>query len=168
MVYPEGHRFKGEGSLQLKHGVMEVAYNTKTPCQVFLTDGKEELLDEENFKANKHQRLICCVSEVLNPADYATREEWFKAVETTWEKTLKNLEKRENLKKVDGCLPGVDKSRCVEEPILPRHAAWVWGVTIAILLLISAFVLGFCLRNKIGICISIIVLVIWVERRGLC
>lgn len=139
VVYPEGHRYKGEGSLQLKHGVMEVAYNNNTPCQVFLTDGKEELLDEVNFKANKHQKLVCCVSEVLYPSEYKTREEWFAAVEKTWNHTLADLEKKQGLQKVDGCLPGIDKSRCVDEPILPNHAAWVWGVTIAIIVVIAAF-----------------------------
>ena len=40
VVYPEGHRFKGEGSLPLKTGVLEVAYNLKVPCQCVLATGK--------------------------------------------------------------------------------------------------------------------------------
>ena len=40
---------------------------------------------------------------------------------------------------MDGCLPGIDKSQCVDEPILPNHAAWVWGVTITIIVVIAAF-----------------------------
>ena len=139
-MYPEGHRFKGEGSLSLKHGVMEVAYNKNTPCQVFLTAGKEDLLDEVNFKANKHTKLVCCLSEVLYPSDYETREKWFEAVENAWKNTLSNLDKKQGMRKVDGCLPGVDMSRCVDEPILPRHAAWVWGVTIAIISIIAYFI----------------------------
>ena len=39
-MYPEGHRFKENGSLPLKTGVMEVAYNLKLPCQCVLTLGK--------------------------------------------------------------------------------------------------------------------------------
>lgn len=119
---------------------MEVAFNNNTPCQVFLTDGKEDLLDEENFKANKHQKLVCCVSDVLYPSEYKTREEWFAAVEKTWNSTLADLEKKQGLQKIDGCLPGIDESRCVDEPILPRHAAWVWGVTVTILVIIAAFI----------------------------
>lgn len=42
VVYPEGHRFKESGSLPLKTGVMEVAYNLKIPCQCVLTLGKVE------------------------------------------------------------------------------------------------------------------------------
>lgn len=40
VVYPEGHRFKEAGSLPLKTGVMEVAYNLKVPCQCVVANGK--------------------------------------------------------------------------------------------------------------------------------
>ena len=40
IVYPEGHRYKGEGTLKLKTGVMEVAYNLNVPCQCVITNGK--------------------------------------------------------------------------------------------------------------------------------
>ena len=40
VVYPEGHRFKETGSLPLKTGVMEVAYNLKVPCQCVVANGK--------------------------------------------------------------------------------------------------------------------------------
>lgn len=46
VVYPEGHRFKESGTLPLKTGVMEVAYNLKIPCQCVLTLGKVERTNE--------------------------------------------------------------------------------------------------------------------------
>ena len=40
IVYPEGHRYTGKGSLPLKKGVLEAAYNLKVPCQCVLTLNK--------------------------------------------------------------------------------------------------------------------------------
>lgn len=40
IVYPEGHRFTGKGSLPLKKGVLEAAFNLKVPCQCVLTLNK--------------------------------------------------------------------------------------------------------------------------------
>lgn len=40
VVYPEGHRYSGKGSLPLKTGVLEVAYNLNVPCQCVLSRNK--------------------------------------------------------------------------------------------------------------------------------
>lgn len=39
-MYPEGHRYVGKGTLKLKTGVLEVAYNLKVPTQILLTANK--------------------------------------------------------------------------------------------------------------------------------
>lgn len=52
IVYPEGHRYTGKGSLPLKTGVLEVAYNLKVPCQCVLTMNKESILNEKELSFN--------------------------------------------------------------------------------------------------------------------
>ena len=107
MVYPEGHRYKEKGYLPLKTGVMEVAYNLHIPCQAVITLGMEDLIDEINLKMNKNQQLITCVSEVMNPTDFKTKEEWFEHVRKVWDETYKTCEKKEGLKQYENALPGL-------------------------------------------------------------
>lgn len=57
VVYPEGHRFKEKGSLPLKTGVMEVAYNLKRPCQCVLTLGKVRIVRYVNSRRSFSMRL---------------------------------------------------------------------------------------------------------------
>lgn len=91
IVYPEGHRFKGEGTLNLKTGVMEVSYNLGVPCQIVLSNGKEKLMDEISLQINKHQLITICVSDVLDPTQFKTKEEWFQYVREEWQKTYERL-----------------------------------------------------------------------------
>lgn len=105
-MYPEGHRFKGEGTLNLKTGVMEVAYNLGVPCQIVLSNGKEKLMDEISLQINKHQLITICVSDVLDPTQFKTKEEWFEYVKKVWDETYKICEKKEGLKEYHDALPG--------------------------------------------------------------
>ena len=121
IVYPEGHRFKGEGTLNLKTGVMEVAYNLKVPCQIVLSNGKENVMDEISLKLNRGSRITVCVSDVLDPTKFDTKEAWFECVKQEWEKTYKMLEKNEVVgEEFFGSLPGVKKESLVDE-IAPEH-----------------------------------------------
>ena len=113
-----------------------MAYNLKRPCQCVLTLGKEELLDEINLKMNKNVKLICCVSEVMHPEQFATKDAWFEHVRQVWKKTEETLNKKEGLKEIKGVLPGVNEELCGEEPILPRHAFWTWSFVIAMVALV--------------------------------
>ena len=40
LVYPEGHRYTGKGTLPLKTGALESAYNLNVPCQIVLSLNK--------------------------------------------------------------------------------------------------------------------------------
>lgn len=93
------------------------------------------MLDEVNLKVNRNVKLTCCVSEVMHPEEFKTREEWFEHVRAVWKKTETNLNKKQGLKETDGMLPGVDKQFCKDEPILPSHALWTWGVLILLVAL---------------------------------
>lgn len=117
IVYPEGHRFKGEGCLELKTGVMEVAYNLKVPCQIVLSNGKEKVMDEIHLKINKNSLITICVSDVLDPTQFKTKEEWFDFVKEEWKKTFEKLEKNKVGEEFFGPIPGIDKKDLVDEPL---------------------------------------------------
>ena len=108
IVYPEGHRYKKEGYLPLKTGVLEVAYNLNRPVQCVLTSNKEEMLNEMDFCLEFNTTLVSAVSEPLYPAGYKTKEEWFQACKDLWEKTYQDL--KNNQETAQPCsfpLPGV-------------------------------------------------------------
>ena len=65
------------------------------------------MLDEINLKVNRNVNLTCCVSEVMHPEQFKTREEWFEHVRAVWKKTEETLNKKQGLKETDGMLPGV-------------------------------------------------------------
>ena len=140
-MYPEGHRFKGDGSLQLKTGVMEVAYNLKVPCQIVLSNGKENVMDEISLKINKNSLITICVSDILDPTKFETKEAWFDCVKSEWEKTYEKLQKNETVgEPFFGSLPGV-KPESLEDEMAPserRKTAITYSV--AVLAVLIAFV----------------------------
>ena len=106
------------------------------------------MLDEINLRLNKHQRLVTCVSEVIYPENYKTKEEFFEKVRSVWAETYKTLNKNEGITEVGGVLPGVDKEKCCDEPVLPEHAAWSWGVILVVLaIILSLYVV--CYKQEI-------------------
>ena len=96
-------------------------------------------MDEINLHVRTGQTLTVCVSDVLHPEEYKTKEEWFEAVRSSWNETLTTLNKKQGGRVIDDVLPGVDKERCCDEPVLPSHAAWSWGVVIAVCAIIFYF-----------------------------
>ncbi|KAK8791813.1 hypothetical protein WA158_005190 [Blastocystis sp. Blastoise] len=96
VVYPEGHRFVGKGTLKLKTGVLEVAYNMNVPVQILLTANKEVLLNEKELKFQFGTNLISNTSKVLMPHDYGTKEEWFDAVHKIWDEVETELEAKKD------------------------------------------------------------------------
>ena len=118
IVYPEGHRFKGEVTLKLKTGVMEVAYNLKTPCQIVLSKGKENLMDEINLTIHKQALITVYVSDVLDPTKFETKEAWFEYVNEQWKDSCEKLEKGESDGRIfSEPLPGIPKECIKAEPL---------------------------------------------------
>lgn len=141
IVYPEGHRYKGEGTLKLKTGVMEVAYNMKTPCQIVISKGKENLMDEVSLKIHKQSLITIYVSEVMDPTKFETKEEWFEFVNKQWMIAYEKLEKGEvEGKPFFGPLPGIAEESLVDEPC-PRErymtSLYYTGGVIAIIAILS-------------------------------
>lgn len=118
IVYPEGHRYKGEGTLKLKTGVMEVAYNLKTPCQIVLSKGKENLMDEINLTIHKQALITVYVSDVLDPTKFETKEAWFEYVNEQWKDSYEKLEKGESDGRIfSEPLPGIPEECITAEPL---------------------------------------------------
>ena len=106
IVYPEGHISKPSSHPVLRTGVMEVAYNLNCPCQIVLTKGKEEIINVESLAFQENAHLSVCVSEVLIPRDYKTKEEWFSKVQEVWERVAASFEDREGETEIIAPLPG--------------------------------------------------------------
>lgn len=140
-MYPEGHRFKGDGCLELKTGVMEVAYNLKVPCQIVLSNGKEKVMDEIHLKINKNSLITICVSDVLDPTKFETKEAWFDFVKEEWKKTYEKLEKNEpDGKEFFGPLPGLSKEAVEDEPLPPERRRTAIAYTVALFAIIVAVI----------------------------
>ena len=155
IVYPEGHRYKGEGTLQLKTGVMEVAYNLKVPCQIVLSNGKENIMDEISLKINRNVVVTICVSKVLDPTQFATKEEWFDYVKSEWEKTYSKLHSSETDGKLFvGSLPGISEqvSELEAAPLKRRWTAiaYTMAVLSVVIALIALCCLCVCYKQKKG------------------
>ena len=130
IAYPEDNLSTREDRRPLKTGVMEVAYNLNCPCQVVITKGKEDIIDMKNFVFHENAHLTVCVSEVLMPRDYRTKEEWFKKVNEVWEKTYGRLEKEEEEIEIIAPLPGVNTDLCEEEKI--ADSAMLYSICVII------------------------------------
>ena len=78
IVYPEGTRSKGDEPLKLKTGVFESAWHCNLRVQAVITTNKEFCLDEKTFKYKAGVELVTSVSRSIKPADYETKELWFK------------------------------------------------------------------------------------------
>ena len=141
IVYPEGHRFKGEGTLQLKTGVMEVAYNLKLPCQIVLSNGKENIMDEISLKINRNVIVTICVSKVLDPTQFATKEEWFDYVKAEWEATYSKLHSSETDGRLFvGSLPGIAEKASELETAPPQRRKTAIAYTMAVISIVVALV----------------------------
>jgi len=137
IVYPEGHRYKGEGTLSLKTGVMEVAYNLHTPCQIVMSNGKEKLMDEVNLTINKNSLVTIFVSEVMDPTKFATKEEWFEFVNAKWKEAYEYLESTESDgHEFFGPLPGIDPESFQSESVPPKRRFVSLSVAVAVLVVL--------------------------------
>ena len=106
-MYPEGHRYTGKGTLPLKTGVLEVAFNLKVPCQCVLSMNKESILNEKELSFNYDVPIYTSVSEVFDPSECETKEEWFALVREKWSETVKDLEECKEFKGCSMPLPGM-------------------------------------------------------------
>ena len=144
IVYPEGHISKSSNSSSLRTGVMEVAYNLNCACQVILTKGKEDIMNVDSFELQENAHVSVCVSEVLIPRSYGSKEEWFSKLRSVWDSTSRSLCECVDEIEIIAPLPGivfyccvdvvvgVNTDLCVAEPISGN--AMVYSVSILIVI----------------------------------
>lgn len=109
---------------------MEVAYNLNCPCQIIIKRGTENIINQDNFELLENVPVTVCVSEVLIPHDYKSKEEWFNKVGDVWDKTNESLERCKIGKEIIAPLPGVNTDLCIDEKI--SENAIVYSVSVII------------------------------------
>jgi len=77
VVFPEGHRYLGEGTLPLKSGIINWAYEQQVACAIVLYYGNDKLINEKALTINRGQEITCWHREIYHPRDYSTAEEFF-------------------------------------------------------------------------------------------
>lgn len=78
---------------------------------------QEDIIDLKNFILQENAHITCCVSEVLIPRDYKTKEEWFAKVRSVWKETYMQMENSTEKKEIIAPLPGVNTDLCEDEKI---------------------------------------------------
>ena len=120
------------GSLPIKTGVLEVAWNLKVPCQCVLSKNKELILNEKKLSFNYDVDIYTSISEVLHPENYETKEEWFKAVQETWDKTLKDVNESTEYIACGLPLPGITPEMIHSYPPNNRRVIALFSVVVAL------------------------------------
>ena len=92
IIYPEGHRNTSSESLPLKVGILKIAYEQKRSVQCALTSQKEFILNEKKFTAGFHIKAITTRSELINPQDYDSFEQFLEQVRCAWHASWQRLQ----------------------------------------------------------------------------
>jgi 1-acyl-sn-glycerol-3-phosphate acyltransferase len=80
VVFPEGHRHLGKGTLPLKSGIINWAYEKQVACAIVLYYGNDKLINEKDLIINRGQKITCWHREIYHPRDYSTAEEFFATI----------------------------------------------------------------------------------------
>lgn len=79
-VFPEGHRYTGDGTLELKHGVIHFAYRNQYPCAVVLHYGNEKIYNEKEHHINTKQTVYVLHEGLYEPKDFNTENDFYNAI----------------------------------------------------------------------------------------
>ncbi|KAK8806050.1 hypothetical protein WA171_007136 [Blastocystis sp. BT1] len=140
VVYPEGHRYSGKGSLPLKTGVLEVAYNLNVPCQCVLSRNKEKILNEKELSFAYDVPIYTSIADPIYPKDYKTKEEWFKKIQEVWDATLADVEESTEFDECSLPLPGITPEMTHSYPPNNKRIIMFFACVAAILALIVGIV----------------------------
>ena len=89
IAYPEGTRNQLNDPLTLKTGVLQFAFEYKHPVQCVITTGKEVVCNEKTLSMNRHQALITCCSELIDPEKFESMDAFVAKVRATFIETWK-------------------------------------------------------------------------------
>lgn len=86
IVYPEGTRRPNSHlPCPLKKGFIYHSYNNNLPLQIYISKGKESVINESKFTFGLNKTVIVSFSDVLTPnKEIETIEEYFDRVQHVW------------------------------------------------------------------------------------
>jgi 1-acyl-sn-glycerol-3-phosphate acyltransferase len=91
LVFPEGHRYQGDGVLTLKWGIICWAYENQYPCAVVLQHGADLIVNERLMKLNRGKRILCDHRGVFYPDDFANKQAFYDRISEEFSLGYKQL-----------------------------------------------------------------------------
>ncbi len=92
LVFPEGHRYLGKGTLPLKRGVIKWAYLNQQPCAVVLHYGADAVLNERTMKINRGCEVVCDHRGIFYPQDHPSFDDYYNRISEEFAVGYKQLE----------------------------------------------------------------------------
>jgi 1-acyl-sn-glycerol-3-phosphate acyltransferase len=92
LVFPEGHRHLGRGTLPLKRGVIKWAYANQQPCAVVLHHGADLVINERLMKVKRGVEVICDHRGIFYPKDFHSSMDFYNRISEEFEVGYKKLE----------------------------------------------------------------------------
>jgi 1-acyl-sn-glycerol-3-phosphate acyltransferase len=89
VIYPEGHRNKNPESLPIKHGGIKMCFEQGWPVQLSIVRNKENVLDEKTLSMKRGISCFWYLSEIIDPKECQSPEDFYERVLTSWEKSWK-------------------------------------------------------------------------------
>lgn len=80
VLFPEGHRHIGEGTLPLKHGIIRWAYQQKITCSIVLYRHSEKVFNEKKWIFIKGLTVPCLHKGIYRPADFDCEEAFYQKI----------------------------------------------------------------------------------------
>ena len=84
LCYPEGTRNIKPHSLPLKRGMLRYAHSRKLPVQIIICAGKEKVLSQKRFAAERSHVLPVAYSSVIHSDSYPVFEDFAEAIRHSW------------------------------------------------------------------------------------
>lgn len=84
LVYPEGSRNTTNKTLPLKEGFIRYSFETKKKSQIVITLNNEQIFDEKKLKSGSNVDILYKFSEVIDPNDYQTYDDYKKKIIDCW------------------------------------------------------------------------------------
>lgn len=104
-------------------------------------------MDEINLSIHKHQLITVYVSDVLDPTQFETKEQWFEYVKEQWKQAYERLNKNEvEGEPFFGPLPGLKPECLAPEPLPMKRrltAASISAVVVAVVAVLVRLVMSF-------------------------
>jgi len=87
---PEGTRNQRPEPVPLKTGVLQYAYDYKRVVQCVITTNKELVCNEKSLTLSRNRTVVTCCSDVIDPSQFATFDDFVKEVREVYARTWKD------------------------------------------------------------------------------